>query len=167
MTIPFVAQHEFLPADNATLRRRLQSALGIEETASVVDAEVPGDRCGHSQSIDLRSGIRLVVTRRFRRVKTSSGFTKALTSIHMIAEDSPLHRTLFLRKERISLLGLERLVNAAVRTGLWRIAGYAGRVRSHDWGPDGMNYYIDLHEWNRNVDGDLQCERLTVRQEQT
>lgn len=52
MTIPFVAQHEFLPTDNATLRRRLRSALGIEDTASVVDAEVPGDRCGHSQSID-------------------------------------------------------------------------------------------------------------------
>lgn len=82
----------------------------------------------------------------------------------MIAEGSPLHRTLFLRKERISLLGLEQLVNAAVRTGLWRIAGYAGSVRSHEWGPDGMNYYIDLHEWNRNVDGALQCEVLTVRQ---
>lgn len=55
-------------------------------------------------------------------------------------------------------------MTTAVRTGLWKIAGYGGRVHSGDWGPNGMNYYIDLQEWNRNVAIDLQCEKLTVRQ---
>ena len=76
-----------------------------------------------------------------------------------------MHQSLFLRKERVSLLGVEQLMNAAVRTGLLKVSGYAGRVRSGDWGPQGMNYYIDLQEWNTHVDSDLQCASLTVRQD--
>ncbi len=82
----------------------------------------------------------------------------------MIAEDAPLHRSLFHRKDRISLGGLEHLMNAAVRTGLWKIAEYAGRLHPSDWGPDGLNYYIDFKEWNSRVASDLRCERLTVRE---
>lgn len=126
-----------------------------------------GESSGHLRFADLQSGVRLVAVRRFRRMTTSSGFPKALTFIHMlatIAEDGRLHNSLFRRKEQISLPGLEQLMTAAVRTGLWKIAGYGGRIHSGDWGPNGMNYYIDVQEWNRNVDIDLQCDNLTVRQ---
>jgi hypothetical protein len=159
MSISFVPKHEFFPADDDTLRRRLQSVLGIDTGQR--------EHCGHGYSVDLRSGVRLVVARRYKRVLASSGLPKAVSFIHimaMIAEDAPLHRSLFHRKDRISLGGLEHLMNAAVRTGLWKIAEYAGRLHPSDWGPDGLNYYIDFKEWNSRVASDLRCERLTVRE---
>jgi hypothetical protein len=159
MTVQFVPQHEFCPVDHHTLRRRLQTNLGIEKLSDESDSRL--------HFVDLRSGVRLVADRRFRRVTTSPNLPKALTFIHIlatIAEGGPLHNSLFRREERISLLGLEHLMNAAVRTGLWKVAGYGVRVHSGEWGPNGMSYCIDLQEWNKNVDSDLQCENLTVRQ---
>ena len=130
MSISFVLKREFLPADNDTLRRRLQSVLGVE-TGPASDTEGLGETCGYRHPVDLQSGVRLTAARCYRQGITSPPPNKALAVIQIIAaiaEDAPLHRALFARKQRISLRDLEHLMNAAVRTGLWKLAEYTGRL---------------------------------------
>ena len=130
MSISFVPKSEFLPADNDTLRRRLQSVLGVE-TGPASDTEGLGETCGYRHPVDLQSGVRLTAARCYRQGITSPPPNKALAVIQIIAaiaEDAPLHRALFARKQRISLRDLEHLMNAAVRTGLWKLAEYTGRL---------------------------------------
>ena len=165
MSISFVPKREFLPADNDTLRRRLQSVLGVE-TGPASDTEGLGETCGYRHPVDLQSGVRLTAARCYRRGITSPPPHKALAVIQIIAaiaEDAPLHRALFARKQRISLGDLEQMMNAAVRTGLWKLAEYTGRLHPDDWGPDWLHYYIDLKEWNSHVASNLRCETLTVQ----
>ena len=134
MSISFVPKGEFLPADDDTLRRRLQSILGIE-FGPASDTEGLGETCGHRHPVDLQSGVRLTAARCYRQGITSPPPNKALAVIQIIAaiaEDAPLHRALFARKQRISLRDLEHLMNAAVRTGLWKLAEYTGRLTTGD-----------------------------------